>query len=183
MQWIWESYQINSKLYKELEQSNKLRDEYYQSHIGTANERLEMAGILLAGLLNRIFKNMPLPSLKEKESASNSNGEVAINSASNNDDSDAGIATIAAADASKHIGERVSVIGKVYDGRDMQSFYLLNLGAAYPDQLLTVVLRGETKSLAAGMMGKTIKATGKVISYKGKPEIEVRNAKSIVVVR
>jgi DNA/RNA endonuclease YhcR with UshA esterase domain len=50
---------------------------------------------------------------------------------------------------------------------------LVNLGAAYPDSPLTVVLRGDAKSLGSGLDGKMITVTGKVVKYKGKPEIVV----------
>lgn len=55
--WLYESYQISSKLYEEIALSNKVDETYYQTHIGIANERIEMGGIRLAGLLNELFKN------------------------------------------------------------------------------------------------------------------------------
>lgn len=59
--WVWESYQISSRLYPEVEKSNKLGEDYYTSHIGVVNERLELAGLRLAGVLNALFKNMVIP--------------------------------------------------------------------------------------------------------------------------
>jgi hypothetical protein len=38
---------------------------------------------------------------------------------------------------------------------------LVNQGAAYPNQLLTVVLKGDAKQLAGQLSGKTINRTGK----------------------
>jgi hypothetical protein len=55
MKWLWESYQISSKLYPEIEANNKLSNLYYNKYIPTIHERIEMAGIRLAGLLNEIF--------------------------------------------------------------------------------------------------------------------------------
>jgi hypothetical protein len=66
-----------------------------------------------------------------------------------------------------------AVSGQVFGSRDMGSFYLVNVGAAYPNQLLTVVLRGEAKKLGADLDGKTIRVSGKITEYKGKPQIEV----------
>lgn len=57
MQWIWESYQISTKLYSEVNTGSKLGDAYYQTHIAIVNERIEKAGIRLAGLLNELFKD------------------------------------------------------------------------------------------------------------------------------
>ncbi len=48
---------------------------------------------------------------------------------------------------------------------------LVNLGAAYPNQLLTLVLKEGARDIK--LDGKTITVNGKVIDYKGKPEIEM----------
>jgi len=58
---------------------------------------------------------------------------------------------------------------------------LVNAGAAYPDSPLTVVLRNDAKALASGIDGKTITVTGKLINYKGKPEIVVTDAGQVKV--
>ena len=50
-------------------------------------------------------------------------------------------------DASKSIGDSVTTCGKVYSARYFEGSQdaptLLNLGAAYPNQLLTVVIYGK----------------------------------------
>lgn len=58
IQWVWESYQISSELYAEVEQMNKkvIDDAYYQKHLPTIQKRIQQAGIRLAGLLNKIYK-------------------------------------------------------------------------------------------------------------------------------
>ena len=55
--WAWESYQVSTILYNDVnpDGSSKLGKEYYESHIGTVESRIEKAGIRLAGLLNKIF--------------------------------------------------------------------------------------------------------------------------------
>jgi hypothetical protein len=55
--WIWESYQLSSKLYAENDsmKSPDIDDAYYQAHIGIIQERIEQAGIRLAGLLNGVY--------------------------------------------------------------------------------------------------------------------------------
>lgn len=55
--WAWESYQISSILYAEVNamQSKNLGQDYYDAHMPTVQLRIEKAGIRLAGLLNNIF--------------------------------------------------------------------------------------------------------------------------------
>ena len=57
-QWMWESYQISTSLYAEIEQMNKkvIDDTYYQKHMPTVQKRMQQAAIRLAGLLNKIYK-------------------------------------------------------------------------------------------------------------------------------
>jgi hypothetical protein len=50
---------------------------------------------------------------------------------------------------------------------------LVNLGAAYPDQLLTIALKGKARELGNQMENETITVEGEVIDHKGKPEIIV----------
>jgi len=54
--WLWESYQIAEILYKEAEENPNFDEEYYKSHISVVKNRIEKAGIRLAGLLNEIYK-------------------------------------------------------------------------------------------------------------------------------
>ena len=56
---------------------------------------------------------------------------------------------------------------------------LVNLGGAYPNQLLTLVLRDEAKDLAAVMDDQPVCVTGKLILYKDKPEIVVTDAAQV----
>jgi DNA/RNA endonuclease YhcR with UshA esterase domain len=56
---------------------------------------------------------------------------------------------------------------------------LVNLAAAYPNQLLTVALKGKAKELGASLADKTITVTGDVIDYKGKPEIIITDSSQI----
>jgi DNA/RNA endonuclease YhcR with UshA esterase domain len=87
---------------------------------------------------------------------------------------------ISLADASKNIGDSVSVCGKVYTTRYFESSQdaptLLNVGAAYPNQILTVVIYGEARKLfkeapEVFFKDKNICVTGKVSLYKDKPQI------------
>jgi hypothetical protein len=59
LKWIWESYEISSRLYAEIDtmKGRSIDDSYYQAHIGIIHERIEQAGVRLAGVLNQIFLN------------------------------------------------------------------------------------------------------------------------------
>jgi hypothetical protein len=168
MQWLWESYQISEQLYAEVAKSNKLDDAYYKTHISVVQTRIDQAGIRLAGLFNDIYSgkvfgySFAAPELPE--------AAVVIVGPSK---------TIDVKEAASHLNETVTITAKVYGTKDVGSMILVNVGAAYPDSPLTVVLRGDTKSLAVA--GKTITVTGQVIDYKGKPEIIVTNKTQIQV--
>lgn len=54
--WLFESYQISAKLYKEVEGKTSLDYTYYPQHASIYQERVQKAGIRLAGLLNEIYK-------------------------------------------------------------------------------------------------------------------------------
>ena len=57
IEWAWESYQISSKLYKEVDEmkTRNIGDEYYQEHIGMVKKRIQQSSVRLAGLLNEVF--------------------------------------------------------------------------------------------------------------------------------
>jgi hypothetical protein len=173
VKWMWESYEISSQLYAEVDtmQSRSIGQAYYDEHWGLVTQRLEQAGVRLAGLLNVVFKNGPVKMAPAAAGAAGSGAEV-----------DAGVGAgagagapikIVGSDAIHHIGDYVIVTDKVYGIKDLGSLVLVNVGGAYPDQPLTVVLRGNAKRVAGELDGKTIHATGKVELYKGKPEIVV----------
>ena len=170
IRWMWESYEITERLYAEVDamKSRAIDDKYYEEHIGTVEQRLEQAGIRLAGVLNRLFAH----GVVVGPGASPLAAPVAPSAAA---------VKIDAKDAQAHVGENVVVTSKVYGYKALEGLTLVNLGAAYPDQLMTVVLRGEATGLAAEIDGKTIRVTGKVEMYKGKPEIIVRDPKMIII--
>jgi hypothetical protein len=176
MKWLFESYQISSKLYSEVEKNNKLDDAYYNAHISIINERIEKAGIRLAGVLNKIFAeavyNYPLPAKK----AEGSEAAAIVKK----DAVKPVVLTIPIEEVAKHIGQTVTVTAQVYGVKDIGSMALVNLGAAYPNQLLTVALKGNAKGLATLLDKQLVTVTGAVIDYKGKPEIVVSEVNQIV---
>jgi nuclease S1 len=63
MQWLWESYQVSSQLYEEIDQMKEpiITEDYYQKHLPILEERMEKAALRLAGVLNELFENEPVP--------------------------------------------------------------------------------------------------------------------------
>lgn len=94
--------------------------------------------------------------------------------------------TIAAKDATKHIGETVVITDKVYGTKlfDNTNMTLLDLGGSHPNQYLTVVINGADRAKFKDKpeeyyKGATVSVTGKVIDYKGKPEIIITDPKDL----
>jgi hypothetical protein len=80
----------------------------------------------------------------------------------------------------QHIGDSVLVSGKIYSGRWLQGATgrptLLNMGALYPHQLLTVVIWGKDRmsfdyAPDKELIGKEVWVTGKVELHKDKPQL------------
>lgn len=92
-------------------------------------------------------------------------------------------------DVSKHVGDSVTVCGKVADMRYFENSKnkptLLNIGAKHPDAPLTVVIWENGRALFTSkiedLLNKEICITGRIILYKEKPEIIVDKPEQIVV--
>jgi hypothetical protein len=176
IKWMWESYQITTQLYAEVDtmKNRSIGQAYYDEHWATVPQRLEEAGVRLAGLLNVVFKNGPVkmgPSVPGAGAGANAGAGAGA---------DAGVTAgqptkIDLKDVAKYTNQYVTVSGMVYGTRDMGSLVLVNLGAAYPNQQLTVVLRDDAKGLAGSLDGKTITVTGDIELYKDRPEIVVKD--------
>ncbi len=166
MEWLWESYQISSQLYAETKAGQTINDIYYTKYIPVIHQRIGQAGVRLAGELNRIFINEKVKvtsvTLTPPPPVKNPQVPVKLEEVKN------------------LVGKTVTTGGKVYGTKDIGSMVLVNLGAAYPNQVLTLVLRGDAKSLATQIDGKYITVTGPVIDYKGRPEIVVTLSSQIV---
>jgi hypothetical protein len=90
--------------------------------------------------------------------------------------------TITPAAAAKYIGKEVIVCGKIYGGKFLDKAHntptFLNMGAAYPDQPLTIVIWGEVRKAfpyapETQLNNKTVCVTGKIETYKEKPQIVI----------
>ena len=96
---------------------------------------------------------------------------------------------IVAKDAGKHIGEEVSVTGKIFGSKLFANtnMTLLDMGGYNPNQELTLMIAGADHSKFTGKpeedyKGKEVTVTGKIIEYKGKPEIVLTDPAQIKVV-
>jgi hypothetical protein len=93
--------------------------------------------------------------------------------------------TIPLADAHKHIGDSVKVEGLIAGTRTLDDGrVLVNLGEAYPNQLLTLVVYSSYKTATIEMPSEKYKGdiaivTGKLELYKGKPQIVVRTTEQL----
>lgn len=92
-------------------------------------------------------------------------------------------------DINQHIGDSVTVCGKVYSARYMENARnkptFLNMGAAYPNQALTVVIWADVRKQFEDkpevlFANKEICITGKLELYKDKPQIVIDKPKKIV---
>ena len=81
-------------------------------------------------------------------------------------------------DIAKHVGDSVSVTGKVFGTKAVSNgkLLLINVGGAYPAQLLTIVLNEELQKALEGPLKselQQIKVAGKVELYHDKPQIVI----------
>jgi hypothetical protein len=90
--------------------------------------------------------------------------------------------TITAADAKNHIGEQATVCGKVAGektaagSRGEPTF--INLDAAYPNQVFTILVWGDDRKNVGELprVGSRVCASGVIQDYRGVPEIVVRSS-------
>ena len=96
--------------------------------------------------------------------------------------------TIKLEDVSKHVGDSVSVCAKVAGGRFLEDMEngptFLTLGAAYPDQLLTLVIwqdqRGQyTPAPEEQYIDKDICVTGKIQIMRERPQMVIYKKEQI----
>jgi hypothetical protein len=93
-------------------------------------------------------------------------------------------------DVSKHVGDSVELSAKIYGGKYLEnangSPTLLNVGADYPNALLTLVVPKpireqffrQTPEIV--LKGKECIIYGKIELYKEKPQIIIYNKKQII---
>lgn len=96
--------------------------------------------------------------------------------------------TIRLDEVKNHVGDSVKVCGKVYSARFMENIKntpaFLNIGAAFPNQLLTVVIWGDARTKfetkpEEQYAGKEICISGKIELYKEKAQMDIKELAQI----
>jgi len=89
-----------------------------------------------------------------------------------------------------HVGDSVRVCGKVFSTRFLESANgtptLINVGGAFPNEKLTVVIFGENRKTflvkpEEAWKDKEICVTGRIAEYRGKPQIVVTRPEQVEV--
>jgi len=80
-----------------------------------------------------------------------------------------------ASEAGKHVGETATVTDKVANVFESKAGNIfLNFGGRYPNQVFTAFIPKDSAEQfpnAKELDGRTVSITGKIVVYKGKPEI------------
>jgi len=169
MQWLWESYQVSTQIYDEIQPGGNIDEASYKKSMAIIHLRVAQAGVRLAGELNRLFKDQ-----QATPNAKTAIPSTAIIPATKITSTPIPKVTeVKLADLKNSVGKNVVVTGKVFSLKDIKSMVLVNIGAAHPNQLLTLALKGNAKKLADKINGKTITVQGTVTMFKGKPEMVV----------
>lgn len=93
---------------------------------------------------------------------------------------------VLAKDAGQYLGKTVTICDSVYSAKALDKLTLINLGAAFPKELITVVINKEdiskfTSEPLSMFLGNNICVTGVVSDFKGKKQIVVTDPKQIIV--
>jgi DNA/RNA endonuclease YhcR with UshA esterase domain len=91
---------------------------------------------------------------------------------------------------SNHIGDSIIVTGKVFGGRYLSKSEnaptFLNVGGAFPNQLLTLVVWGKDRTSFKGAPeetypGQLVQIAGRVELHRGKPQIVLYHDRQITM--
>jgi hypothetical protein len=144
-----------------------ITDAYLQKNGEIVKRQLLLAGLRLAAILNKTFVGEA-----EEMNMATVTGEYKDG--------------IDAKDAAKFIGKKVTACGKVYGVKTTDKVTFINVGAAFPNSPLTVVIfakdRGNFKASPEELFtNKNICVKGEVVNYQGKAEIIVTKPEDIII--
>ena len=98
---------------------------------------------------------------------------------------------VPSAQAQQHVGETATVCGLVasaryFESREGGGRSYLNFYQPYPNHTLTVMIAAPNRAKFSSppevlFSGKTVCVTGRIVDYRGKPEIVVENPSQIVI--
>jgi hypothetical protein len=90
-----------------------------------------------------------------------------------------------AAKAKDHVGATTTVVGRIAEVNVSERLVRLNFDRAYPNQTFTVVIfSADTNRFpkVTELKGKTISVTGKITTYRERPEIVLKTPNQLSVV-
>ncbi len=89
-------------------------------------------------------------------------------------------------DAAKHLNEKVVICDEIYGGKYLSGadITLIDVGGSHPDELLTLVIKGDDRKKfkippEEAFKGKKVCITGQIVDYKGKPEMMITDPEQI----
>ena len=90
--------------------------------------------------------------------------------------------------ATEHLGEEVTIFGKVYDQRhsDKDSLTMIALDGDFPNQMLIITIKDRDKPLFQqaqkfDLLGKRVIVKGKVLNIDNKPQIAISYPTQLMV--
>ena len=98
--------------------------------------------------------------------------------------------TVTAAEAAKHVGEKITVCDKVFGGRFLENANdqptLINMGDAYPNNPFTFVIFGDNRKKFSYkpedfLVNKQVCVTGEIKTYRDKPQIIVTDTTQVKI--
>jgi hypothetical protein len=161
--WFNDSRVYMDKIYPS---GNVVDENYINAGAKIIEIQLANAGVRLSNILEKYFKNFN----REPQFIKQETKIISISIDKIND----------------YIGQTVKVCTKIYGTKELSSVTFLNCGAAYPNSPLTAVifksdLANFKNNPAEYYDGKTVCITGKVVLYKEKPEIILKDETQIEV--
>jgi len=98
--------------------------------------------------------------------------------------------TVTAAEAGKHVGEKITVCDKVFGGRFLENANdqptLINMGDAWPNNPFTFVIFGDNRKKFSYkpedfLVNKQVCVTGEIKTYRDKPQIIVTDTSQVKI--
>ncbi len=172
--WANESRSYLGKVYSV--QGHKIGLNYIRMATPIIERQLLFAGVRLAGVLEKYFRNVAAPAVPASRPHSLQ--------------ADTTVPTVPISEAQNYEGKEVKICTRVYGTKFLSSSgrkpTFLDLGAPYPDSPLTIVIWGDDRGNFPNppetyYRDKDICVTGRILIYKGKPEIIVRDPHQIIV--
>ena len=178
--WLQESRNQLPQIYQI--KGHKLDDSYIKASKSVVIGQLKYAANLLVNCLETLFSKVSTVPAGPATSA-----PLASQQPAKPGKATVTTGTITPDQAAAHIGETVTVCGKVFGTKLLSNGpTFLNMGGEYPDNPFTAVImfnkRGNfSYKPEEYLQGKTICVTGTVKNYKGKPEIVVDMEGKVIV--